>query len=312
MRQREIPVTIGICAYNEELNIGKILRALLEQRTRVANIQEILVVASGCSDRTPQIVESLAESDGRIKLILQEKREGKASAINEVLRNARGEVIVLESADTIPGGEALETLVRPFADSNVGVAAARPVPVDDRSTFWGAVAHVLWDLHHEVSLQVPKTGEMFAFRPVLETIPDGVGADEDWIRYRVEGKGYTVVYEPAALVYNAGPKALDEFLKQRVRCDIQELYQSRESSFITPTWRTRLIVNAFLRYLRRKEANALALLVLSLLELLARTYSVVRVGLRPVDLSVWEELPSTKSVRVREKAEAEDKCGSNS
>ncbi|MFQ5911354.1 MAG: glycosyltransferase [Thermoplasmata archaeon] len=299
----EIPVTIGICAYNEERNIGELLRALLEQRTRVAEIQEILVVASGCTDKTPEIVESLAENDGRIRLILQEERRGKASAINEILRDARSEVIVLESADTMPSPEAIELLVRPFRDSKVGVVAARPLPVDDHRTFWGGIAHALWELHHQVSLQVPKTGEMFAFRHLLEVIPDCVGADEDWIRHSVESEGYRVVYEPLAVVHNSGPKTLDEFLKQRVRCDVQGLHQSRTGSFVTPTWRTRLIVNAFFNYARREPTKLRALLSFSLLETMARAYSFVRVTFKSVDVPVWEELSSTKFVNLRKETE---------
>ncbi len=301
-----IPVTIGICAYNEERNIAQLLTGLLEQKTRIVEIEEILVVASGCTDRTPDIVRSLSTRNGRIKLILQEERKGKASAINEIISAAKGDVIVLQSADTISSPESIEFLVRPLGDPKVGVVAARPVPVDNPSTFWGAIIHALWNLHHEVSLQVPKTGEMFAFRPVIDTIPDGVGADEDWIRHKVESKGYAVLYEPRAIVYNAGPKTLEEFLKQRVRCDIQELYQKRESSFVTPTWRTRVMANAFLSYLRGERPTVRAFLLLSMLEMLARAYSIIRVIIKPVDLGVWEGLPTTKSVEIQAEGKPED------
>lgn len=306
-REAKIPVTIGICAYNEERNIGELLSSLLRQKTRISGILEILVVASGCADRTPEIVESLAVNDGRIRLILQEEREGKASAINEILREARGEVIVLESADTIPHEESIERLTRPFVESSVGVVASRPVPGDGLNTFWGAIAYALWEMHHEVSKQVPKTGEMFAFRKVVDSIPDGVGADEDWIRYLVEMEGYQVLYQPSAIVYNAGPKTLDEFLRQRIRCDIQELYQRRESSFVTPTWRTPVVVNAILGYLRGGKARLWPFISLFVLELMARAYSLIRIALKPQDLSVWDELPSTKSVKAVDEAKAEGK-----
>ncbi len=185
------------------------------------------------------------------------------------------------------------------------MVASRPVPMDSRDTFFGALTHALWHLHHEVSLQNPKTGEMVAFRRVVPSIPEGVGADEDWIRDLVEQKGYRVLYEPRALVYNTGPKTLDEFMRQRVRVNVQEMLHSRRSAFVAPTRRTGLLVNALFAYLRGGQADLRALLVLSVLEGMAKAYSRVRVTVNPVDLSVWDRLPSTKSLPPEEEGEFE-------
>jgi biofilm PGA synthesis N-glycosyltransferase PgaC len=73
---------VGIMAYNEEANIGRLLEALLAQKTRLASLDEILVVASGCTDRTEAIVEEFAARDGRIRLLTQVRKEGKAAAVN--------------------------------------------------------------------------------------------------------------------------------------------------------------------------------------------------------------------------------------
>ena len=65
--------SIGVTAHNEEQNIGKCLRALQNQLLREVEITEIMVVASGCTDRTHEIVEEIAATDERIKLIVQKK-----------------------------------------------------------------------------------------------------------------------------------------------------------------------------------------------------------------------------------------------
>ena len=75
-------------AYNEEANIGRLLRSLLRQRFTHCYLREILVVASGCTDRTEEIVRNIMEKDNRIKLLIQPHREGKASAINLFLSKA--------------------------------------------------------------------------------------------------------------------------------------------------------------------------------------------------------------------------------
>ena len=76
-------------AYNEEANIGRLLQALILQRTAKAVVSEIMVVASGCTDRTEYIVQDWMGRDGRIRLITQPRREGKASAINQFLPRAK-------------------------------------------------------------------------------------------------------------------------------------------------------------------------------------------------------------------------------
>ena len=294
--QGQIGVTIGICAYNEEQNIGNLLQALVNQKTEVARIDEILVVASGCTDRTPEIVEGFQNGHKQVHLVVERERRGKASAINEILRRAQGEVVIMEGADTIPDVDAIELLAGPFADPLVGVVAAHPISTDDENSFWGGLAHALWDIHHEVSLKNPKTGEMFAFRRLLEGLPEDVGADEDWIRHKIESNGYRVAYVPEARVYNAGPKSVDEFLKQRIRINTQQLFQRRVSSFVPPTWRTEVVGSALLSYLQSERAKPAHLLALLAFEMMARVYSGATVALSPRNIVTWEPLPSTKFV----------------
>jgi len=63
MAQKIIKVSIGIMAYNEEANIGRLLARLLEQRTQKVKIEKILVVASGCTDRTEDIVRHWSQKN---------------------------------------------------------------------------------------------------------------------------------------------------------------------------------------------------------------------------------------------------------
>ena len=51
-----INCSIGIMAYNEEANIARTLQSVLEQTGPIVRIQEVIVVASGCTDRTVTIV----------------------------------------------------------------------------------------------------------------------------------------------------------------------------------------------------------------------------------------------------------------
>jgi biofilm PGA synthesis N-glycosyltransferase PgaC len=212
-----ISCSMGIMAHNEEANIGRLLEAVISQRLENVAVTEIVVVASGCTDNTEAIVNDWARRDSRIRLISQEKRMGKASAINDYLPQAREKVLVLCSADLLPEADAIERLVAPFGDPEVGMTSSRPMPVNDPKEFMGFAAHMLWDLHHAINLTCFKAGEMIAIRKIFERIPYHTAVDEASMEPVVRGQGYRVQYVPDAIVYNKGPETVADFLRQRRR-----------------------------------------------------------------------------------------------
>ena len=212
-----INCSLGIMAHNEAANIGRLLARVAASRLERVRVAEIIVVASGCTDDTEAIVRAAAAADPRIRLISQPTRQGKASAMNLFLRDAACDVLVLSSADLLPSEDAIERLVSPFADPEVGMTACRPEPVNDPATFMGFAAHLLWDLHHQMNLEGFKAGEMIAFRKVFTRIPPHTAVDEASVEPLIRGQGYGVRYVPDAVVYNKGPETVNDFLRQRRR-----------------------------------------------------------------------------------------------
>ena len=212
-----IGCSIGIMAYNEEANIARTLQSVLDQIGPTVRIQEVIVVASGCTDRTVPIVSEMAQHEPRIRLCVQEKREGKASAINLFLKEATSPVAVLIGADVIPEAFAIENLCAPFTDPKIGMVGGRPVPVNDVNTFMGHAVHLLWRLHDCVARVHPKLGEVIAFRNVISGIPTDSAVDEISIQALISQLGYQLIYRPDCIVYNKGPVTIRDFLKQRRR-----------------------------------------------------------------------------------------------
>jgi len=244
-----ISCSIGIMAYNEEANIGRLLQALILQRTAKAVVSEIMVVASGCTDRTEYIVQDWMGRDGRIRLITQPRREGKASAINQFLPRAKERIVVLCGADLLPEGDAIEELVAPFANPEVGMTAARPVPVNPPGTFMGFAAKLLWELHHQINLHSFKAGEMIAFRKIFEQIPFCTSVDEACIEPVVRCQGFELRYIPTAVIHNKGPVTVSDFLRQRRRIFAGHLALHRELGYSVCTFSAWKIMGLFLRTL---------------------------------------------------------------
>ncbi len=211
---------IGVMAYNEEGNIGKLLDALTRQKITCCQLRKIVVVASGCTDRTVAIAEEWAARDARVTVLVQETREGKASAINLCIRHVRSvDVLVLESADTLPADElTIERLVKPLlGDSKIGMTGAHPVPVDHSDHFIGFVVNLQWKLHHRIAMLSPKLGELVAFKNIFPGIPPDTAVDEAALEALFLPLHYSLQYVPDAIVYNKGPDTIKDFLVQRRR-----------------------------------------------------------------------------------------------
>lgn len=233
-----IRCSVGITAHNEEANIGHLLQALRNQRLYDVHISEIIVVASGCTDRTEEIVEQYAAQDTRIRLFVQEQREGKTSAVNVFLANATERICVLESGDTLPHEDAIENMVRMFADPAVGMTGAHKVPVNTPEHIIGYLSHLRLKMEHQLCLDIPRLGELIAFRKVFDHIPPDVAMDEAFVEALVIRRGLQVRYAPDAVVFNMGPETVGDFIKQRRRnyaghLHLKEKYGYRVSSLDT-------------------------------------------------------------------------------
>lgn len=242
----ELACSVGIMAYNEAGNIARAIESVLAQELSNAAINEVIVVASGCTDDTVAIVAEKASADSRIRLIIQERREGKASAINLFLAAARSEILVMASADVIIKPGSLDALIRPLRDPTVGMVGAHPIPVNDQSTFLGFAVHMLWRLHDRIARNSPKLGEVVAFRAIVPSIPRDTPVDEISIQAIISQLEYRLVYESRAIVYNRGPETVSDYLRQRRRINSGHLRIHQQQRYMAPTMSVTRIGQALL------------------------------------------------------------------
>jgi biofilm PGA synthesis N-glycosyltransferase PgaC len=291
-----ISCCVGIMAYNEETNIAPLLEALSQQKLKSVDIAEIIVVASGCTDRTEEIVHEYCQKDDRVRLLVQSERDGKSSAINLLLWNTSQDIVVLESADTLPRPDTIEALVSPFADPSVGMTGGRPVPTNNPTSFMGFVAHLLWQLHHRVSLQRPKMGELVAFRRYFRQIPHRSAVDEASIEPLIKGQGLQLLYVPEAIVLNKGPETVGDFFKQRWRIFAGHLYVRDTLGYKVSTLNGLRILPLFLQEMKLNWRYLLWGPAVVLLECLARMMGAYYYMVKRKNPFVWPVAESTKDV----------------
>ncbi len=289
-------ISIGVMAYNEEKIIRECLVALMTQRVDNSQILEIIVISSGSTDNTDQIVRELMEQDQRIQLITQPSRYGKASAINLFLAKAKGDIVVIESADTITAPNAIHSLIEPFKNPKVGMVGAHPIPVNSDNTFIGFCVHKLWELHHLMALDVPKCGEMIAFRNFIKTIPAYTAVDEAVIESIIANTGYKLAYAKDAIVQNKGPENLKDFIKQRRRIAIGHRHLSVLMGHKVATMKSGKIWKYVLKSKYKNVKEVFYMLFLILIEAYVRFMGFLDYQFRDKNPFIWDISKSTKNM----------------
>ena len=131
---------------------------------------------------------------------------------------------VLESGDTLPREDTIEKMVSMFRNPGVGMTGAQKVAVNTPDHIVGLLSHLRLTMEHQLCLEIPRLGEMIAFRKVFDRIPPDVAMDEAFVEALVVKRGMQVRYAPDAVVYNTGPDSVSDFVRQRRRNYAGHLY----------------------------------------------------------------------------------------
>jgi biofilm PGA synthesis N-glycosyltransferase PgaC len=299
-------ISVGIAAYNEESNIGHLLEALREQ---LDIDDEIIVVASGCTDRTLQVTADIARADNRLHLIIEGKRNGKATALNKILTSYHGQLLLLISADVVPEKDTIKTMVQALeADPKVAMVSSHPVPINRPKGLAGHLGRLYWSLHNRTLDTLDRArrntqgGEAILLRRgIVKALPLDCINDDAYIGVRAAQKGFRVKYCPQALVRMKAPETIPELIGQRRRILAGHL-KVKEQTGQYPRVLTGLILRDPLVAIRifASEFNTLP----GMLRLFAAFYiEAIAAGLAILDHTIgydhvrWKQAETTKTLR---------------
>ena len=292
--EKRIRCSVGITAYNEEANIGRLLQAMIDQQQYEIEITEILVIASGCTDRTEEIVRDYMTREPRIQLYVQEQREGKTSAINVFLKHAKEKICVLESGDTLPRQDTIEKMVRMFRDPAVGMTGAQKVAVNTPDHVVGVLSHLRLKMEHQLCLEIPRLGELIAFRKVFDQIPRDVAMDEAFVEALIVRRGMQVRYAPEAVVYNMGPETVSDFVRQRRRNYAGHLYLREKYGYRVSSLQNTRVIRIALEEVWGAVRLVATLAILAILEFYSRILGAYDYRVKKKRHVVWDMAWTTK------------------
>jgi cellulose synthase/poly-beta-1,6-N-acetylglucosamine synthase-like glycosyltransferase len=221
-------VSVVISAYNEESIIAERLQNLLTvdyPRERL----EVLVGSDGSVDRTCEIVGAYA-SQG-ICLVAFGQRRGKAAVLNDLVSQARGEVIVLTDANTFFRGDAVRELVKALgrhrsACAVVGRMDLRSSPTTGNleGAYW---RYETWikTLESSFGCLLGANGAIYAFRRErYQPLPQGAIGDDFLIPMLMRLRsGGQIFFVPTARAWETSPERVPDEFRRHVRIGAADL-----------------------------------------------------------------------------------------
>ena len=236
-------VSVIIAAYNEEELIEEKINNCLSLNYPENKLQ-LIFITDGSSDRTADIVRKYS----RIKLLHEDKRLGKMSAIKRAMPFVSGDVTVFTDANTFLNEDALMHLIKHYQNPRIGaVAGEKKILVNQSADASSAGEGFYWKYEsalkkwdYELYSNVGAAGELFSIRTNLyQPVETDTIIDDHMIAMRIAEKGYIIAYEPNAYAMETASADSKEELKRKIRIaagGIQSIYRLKKAAnpFINP------------------------------------------------------------------------------
>jgi cellulose synthase/poly-beta-1,6-N-acetylglucosamine synthase-like glycosyltransferase len=305
LKETTASVSVGICATTELENALRLTHQILDLNDGRIRIKEVLVA-------TPnrQLATALSDRDPRVAVLFEEKREGKASALNKIIRRASGEILVLACADIKIARNAIPRLVEDLVKHPEWGAVDSIVElVNGEKLLMDRVSNVLWETHnatldeldgHDRLGQI--AGNLVAVRrELIEKLPNVIN-DDAYLALSVQGKGFQVKRAHGAQVWIGGPRTPTDYLYQRSRVLQGHLQLIRRFGKMPTTFEFQVLSNPqrYLKLLvktvtRLGPSHLPPLLIAGFLEVLSFQVAVIS-SLTKQGRKPWRIVETTKQI----------------
>lgn len=232
-------ISVIVSVYNERRRVEARLRNLRETR-HPADRMEILVGSDGSDDGTDEELGRL--EGGTVRVFLYPERRGKSAVLNDLVKEARGTLLVFTDANTVYEPDTIPELLAPFDDPAVGgvcgelvLAAGGADPADGaagsdgEASYWSYENHVK-RLESDIGTILGATGAVYAIRAGLYPgLPvDRLAVDDFLIPLGIIRKGHPVKYNPRARASEPSAGSVAGEFRRKVRIGTANFFALRE------------------------------------------------------------------------------------
>jgi len=221
----EMPsVSILIAAYNEQDVIKEKVMSIINSNLPSSKIE--IIIGSDCStDNTNEIISKLANNHSFINVKIFTERSGKSSVVNKLVKQAKNEIIILTDANIIFSKNTIQSLIRHFKDSKIGLVDSNMVNIGIKKS--GISLQEKTYISSEVKFKHAESklwgmlmgpfGGCFAIKKSLFVpIPENFMVDDFFICMNILKNGNLAINDLDAVVYeDVSNQIYEEFRRKR-------------------------------------------------------------------------------------------------
>ncbi len=214
--QKQLLASIIIRTYNEEKNIENCLNKVFSQNYRDF---EVIIIDSESKDNTLRIASKFP-----IKIIKIKKKDFSfGKSLNIGAESAKGKYLVFISAHVIPvDNNWLKNLIKNLNDKNIAGVYGKQIPAKNCNPLTKRQMFAHWKNTKKVQTKDPffSSANSAIKKDIWEKIRfDEIlpgSEDHDWAK-KVQKQGYSILYEPDAIVIHSHNETLRQIFNRNYR-----------------------------------------------------------------------------------------------
>ncbi|MDO8537291.1 MAG: glycosyltransferase [archaeon] len=218
-------ISICVLTHNSEKTIKECIESI--EKIDYPNF-ELIIVDDNSKDKTIEIAK-IKKNSINIKLIEIKEKTKIGKLRNIAVQNSSGEIIAFTDSDCTVQKNWLKELIKGFSDEKTAGAGGPNLTLKENSDFQKCIGN-FYEFFSVIGAQYVKNSENIievkhnpscnsAYRKkILEEINgfnENIASNEDpELDFRIRKKGYTLLFNPKAIVFHHRKKNLAEFFRQ--------------------------------------------------------------------------------------------------
>lgn len=301
MQNKLSTITIGIPAYNEEVNLRHLIPEIMAQSHQYFKLSKILVISDGSTDETSKLKREFPQLP--LQIIVGRNRKGKPARLNELFGLCKTDGVVVIDADTkLSHGHVLDILLKDLLSSQPVMISGHVEPFEPNNLIekiaWAGVG--IWTIARS---KVPINSlyncdgmiRVFSKEVYRHMSFKGNSAEDSYSYLTVVTRGWKFLARKKAIVYYRLPSTFTDYLEQQRRyltsIDIMSLNFDPQLVKKELLINGRMKLSALIEYFSRDPFYTLLYLIFAL-------YVRFSLLIRPQShSSMWKILESTKRIR---------------
>jgi cellulose synthase/poly-beta-1,6-N-acetylglucosamine synthase-like glycosyltransferase len=159
-----------------------------------------------------------------VELFAFKPNRGKASALNDAMRDIDSEIVVFSDANVMYDSQALRRLARNFGDSRVGGVSGKVVLLNEDVSYgpsengYYAIEHFIQEMEGRTGTMAGADGAMYAVRrDLFLPLPGDTILDDFAVSMNVIKQGYLFVHEREAVGFEKNSEEISGEFRRKVR-----------------------------------------------------------------------------------------------